>query len=168
MTDAMPQDEPGPEPADGTPERALANMLDSITATCREHPAWVEPECFTYDDVDTFIHRVLAQHRRLTIDTGDGAGVQVISLSGPAAYVEGDDRQPIHDMWTTDLDTALHAGIAANRLGLGWAMTSHVVADNITDDREYHVVAWRRLVSEVGPMATEHINVAIKAGTADA
>ncbi len=22
-----------------------------ITATCREHPAWVEPECFTYDDL---------------------------------------------------------------------------------------------------------------------
>ncbi|HEV2929123.1 MAG TPA: hypothetical protein VGW74_10565 [Propionibacteriaceae bacterium] len=41
--------------------RALG-FLDSIAAMCREHPAWVEPEVFSYDDVDTFLHRVLHDH----------------------------------------------------------------------------------------------------------
>jgi hypothetical protein len=52
-------------------EESLNHILQSITAMCRAHSAWVEPDCFTYDDVDTFIHRVLAQHPDLKVRTND-------------------------------------------------------------------------------------------------
>jgi hypothetical protein len=69
---------------------------------------------------------------------------------GPCLFVDG-DHKPIHDLYTADPQTALDHAAAAERLGLGWVLSSYRFPDDIEHDRsEYRMTAWRRLTSEIG------------------
>lgn len=70
----------------------------------------------------------------------------------PGIFVEG-DRRPVHELETNSVQAALDAAIGAERLGLGWVIVAYHSAEvDDVDQREYRVIAWRQLRSEVGPM----------------
>jgi hypothetical protein len=74
----------------------------------------------------------------------------VLQGPGPCLFIDG-DRKPIHDMYTAHPQTALDHAVAAERLGLGWVLSSYRFPDDIEHDRsEYRMTAWRRLTSEIG------------------
>lgn len=79
---------------------------------------------------------------------------------GPCLLVGAEHRAPVSDHYTTSLDSVLTLAMSADRLGLGWAACGYEPAGD--SDHEYRLTAWRALVSEVGPMAADRVNVAIR------
>lgn len=80
---------------------------------------------------------------------------------GPSLHIEG-DTAPVIDLHTTDLDTALHSAIAADRLSLGWSLAGYDCPDDWDSVHEFRLVAWRQLTSEIGPLSGKNINLNVK------
>lgn len=77
----------------------------------------------------------------------------------PGVFVEGDQR-PVHEMDTNSAQAAIDAAIGAERLDLGWVIVAYHSADiDGVSQREYRVIAWRQLRSEVGPTITQPTEV---------
>ena len=79
---------------------------------------------------------------------------------GPAfnLHIRSEDGRPVYEVYSTALDDVLRAAQAAEILGFGWVASGYYCAavdgSPDTEEREYHLTAWRNLTSETGPWTT--------------
>lgn len=70
----------------------------------------------------------------------------------PGLFIDGDQR-PVLELETTDAQAAFEAAVSADRLHLGWVMAGFDSAEvEVKTQREYRVMAYRMVTSEVGPL----------------
>lgn len=70
----------------------------------------------------------------------------------PGIFIDGQQR-PVYELETTSAQAAIDAATGAERLDLGWVIVAYHSAEvDDVSQREYRVVAWRQLTSEVGPI----------------
>ena len=85
-------------------------------------------------------------------------------IGHPHVQVDDDDKRPVMDIYTRSAQDAFRLASCAEGLGLGWVLYSYHCPTGSVDDpgdlvSEFHLVAWRSLLSETLPMAPDPVPI---------